>query len=69
MSPMETKLKAPPDREFTDDEHEFIMAIERYRRVKRRRFPSFREVLEVLKSLGYRKKENGGQSTEDSNCG
>jgi len=65
MSPVETKLSVPTDREFSDDEHEFILAIERYRRVKRRRFPSFREVLDVLKSLGYRKTQDGRKMTED----
>lgn len=38
---------------YEDDEREFIVAMERYRR--RRPFPTCAETLAVLKSLGYRK--------------
>jgi len=41
--------------DYSDEERDFILAMERYRRVRRRRFPSCREVLAVLKSLGYRR--------------
>ena len=34
---------------------EFIQAIERYRRKTRTVFPSWSEVLEIFRSLGYRK--------------
>ncbi len=40
---------------FTAEEIEFLLAIERYQRERRRRFPTWHEVLRVLKSLGYRK--------------
>src|SRR5687768_7788646 len=42
---------------YTDEEREFFQAIDRYKVTTRRRFLSWREVLRVLKSLGYRKPE------------
>lgn len=41
--------------EYLDDETEFIMAMDRYKRDKRRPFPTWSEVLTVLRGLGYRK--------------
>lgn len=43
------------DVEYTDEALAFLKAMERYRRVCQRPFPTLREVLEVLHSLGYRK--------------
>lgn len=46
------------DVSYTDDETEFLLAIEKYKKYKKnmkRRFPTYREILNVLKSLGYRK--------------
>lgn len=43
------------DVEYTDDEVEFSLALDKYRRERRRPFPTNREVLRVLLSLGYRK--------------
>ena len=40
---------------FSDEEREFLVAIEKYQRESRRRFLSWHEVLRILKSLGYRK--------------
>ena len=37
------------------DEWEFLTAMERYQRRTGRRYPTWREVLKVLRSLGYRK--------------
>jgi hypothetical protein len=37
------------------DEWEFLKAMERYQRRAGRRYPTWREVLRVLRSLGYRK--------------
>lgn len=44
-----------PGSDVTPEELEFFQAMERYRKKHRRRFPSLREILGVLKSLGYRK--------------
>jgi hypothetical protein len=41
--------------EYEDDETEFIMAMDRFKREKKRPFPSWSEVLTVLKSLGWKK--------------
>lgn len=41
--------------EMTDEQFEFIAAINEYKRVNRRPFPSWTEVLDVIKALGYRK--------------
>lgn len=44
-----------PGSNVSVEELEFLRAIERYQRKYRRRYPSWREVLGVLRSLGYRK--------------
>lgn len=43
------------ERDYTEDESEFMKAMDRYKRENRRPFPTWSEVLEVLRSLGYRK--------------
>jgi hypothetical protein len=41
--------------EMNDDQLEFIMAINEYKKVNRRPFPTWTEILDVAKALGYRK--------------
>lgn len=43
------------ERDFSDEEAEFLKAIERFKREKRKPFPTWSEVLAVARSLGYRK--------------
>src|SRR5262249_16566146 len=43
------------ERDYTDDEIEFMKAMDQYNRDNRRPFPTWSEVLEVLIALGYRK--------------
>lgn len=43
------------NREYTDEERVFLLAVERYRRERRRPFPTCREVLAIALALGYRK--------------
>lgn len=43
------------ERDYTDDETEFMKAMDRYKRENRRPFPTWSEVLEVLRSMGYRR--------------
>lgn len=43
------------ERDYSDDETEFMKAMDRYKRENRRPFPTWSEVLEVLRALGYRK--------------
>jgi len=41
--------------EMSDEQFEFIMAMDTYKRLNSRPFPSWTEILEVVKQLGYRK--------------
>src|SRR5215211_4051674 len=43
------------ERDYTDEEIEFMKAMDQYKRENRRPFPTWSEVLEVLQALGYRK--------------
>jgi hypothetical protein len=43
------------ERDYTDDELEFMMAMHEYKRSSGRMFPTWSEALEVLESLGYQK--------------
>ena len=47
-----------PGSDYSADEWEFIKAVGRYQRTYGRRYPSWREVLTILKSLGYRKTDS-----------
>ena len=44
-----------PGANFNDEEREFLQAMDRYKRERRRPFPTWHEVLRVFQSLGYRK--------------
>ena len=41
--------------DYTAEEFEFLQAMDRYKRENRRPYPTWREVLEVVHALGYRK--------------
>ena len=43
------------ERDYNEDEIEFMKAMDQYKRDNRRPFPTWSEVLEVLRALGYRK--------------
>jgi hypothetical protein len=43
------------ERDYSIDEIEFMKAMDQYKRENRRPFPTWSEVLEVLRALGYRK--------------
>ena len=43
------------ERDYTDEEIEFMRAMDDYKRKAGRQFPTWSEVLEVLKSLGYKR--------------
>lgn len=45
------------EREYSDEEVDFMKAMDQYKRDNRRPFPTWSEVLEVLRALGYRKVE------------
>src|SRR3981081_455797 len=43
------------ERDYNDEEIAFMRAMDQYKRDNRRPFPTWSEVLEVLRALGYRK--------------
>jgi hypothetical protein len=47
--------RAAEEGEMTEEQFEFLMAIDQYKRANQRPFPSWTEVLEVIKAIGYRK--------------
>ena len=49
--------KAAEEGEMTNEQFEFVMAIETYKKVNKRMYPTWTEVLEVVRQLGYRKVE------------
>ena len=50
--------KAAEEGEMTGEQFEFCMAIEMYKKVNKRLYPTWTEVLEVVRQLGYRKVEH-----------
>jgi hypothetical protein len=40
---------------MTTEQFEFVMAIETYKKVNKRMYPTWTEVLELIHQLGYRK--------------
>lgn len=51
------------ERDYTQDEIEFMTSMDRYRRDSGRPFPTWSEVLEVVRSLGYQKAEKSAETT------
>src|SRR5262245_56774633 len=45
------------EKDYSEEEIIFMKAMDQYKRANRRPFPTWSEVLEVLRSLGYRKTE------------
>lgn len=50
------------DIKYDEDDLEFMNAVDEYKREKGRRFPTIKEHLMILKSLGYSKKQNDPDS-------
>lgn len=57
--------KSAEEGEMTPEQFEFIMAIETYKKVNKRLFPTWTEVLEVIRQLGYRKVESRNVNLEN----
>ena len=55
-APKAKKSTVRPD-EMSAEVIEFITAIDDYKRIYQRPFPSWSEVLEIVKDLGYEKKD------------
>ena len=47
--------RAAEEGEMTSEQFEFLMAIDQYKQANQRPFPTWTEVLEVIKAMGYRK--------------
>ncbi len=47
--------KSAEQGQMSDEQFEFLLAIEEYKRKNTRPFPTWTEVLEVIKAMGYRK--------------
>lgn len=47
--------RAAEEGEMTDEQFAFVMAIEEYKQVNGRPFPTWTEILDVIHALGYRK--------------
>jgi hypothetical protein len=47
--------RAAEEGEMNDEQFELIKAIDAYKRANNRPFPTFTEILEIMKALGYRK--------------
>jgi len=47
--------RAAEEGEFTDEQFLFVMAIDAFKKANQKSFPTWTEVLEVMRKLGYRK--------------
>lgn len=47
--------KSAEEGQMSDEQFEFLMAIDEYKKANARPFPTWTEVLEVIKAIGYRK--------------
>lgn len=47
--------KAAEEGHMSDEQFEFLMAIEEYKKANAKPFPTWTEILEVMKAMGYRK--------------
>lgn len=54
MADIRNPLTAVIDDTYSDEERRFLVAMDRYKRVNRRPYPTWREVFHVILSLGYR---------------
>ena len=57
------------ERDYSDDEVEFMKALNEYKRTSGRMFPTCSEVLEVLRMLGYQKREPAPPTAENEPVG
>jgi hypothetical protein len=55
QAPASLAREAAPE-DLPDEVLEFVRAIDAYKRAQRRQFPSWSEVLEILKQLGYERR-------------
>lgn len=48
-------MRSAEEGEMTQEQFQFLMAIEAFKRVNNKAFPAWTDVLEVIRKLGYRK--------------
>jgi len=48
-------MRAAEEGEMTDEQFMFVMAIDTFKRVNNKTFPTWTDVLEIIRKLGYRK--------------
>jgi hypothetical protein len=46
--------RAAEEGQMTDEQFSFVMAVDQYKKQNSRPFPSWTEILEIVKALGYR---------------
>ena len=51
----EEERRAAEEGEMTDEQFEFVTAVDSYKRRNKRPFPTLTEILEIIKALGYKK--------------
>ena len=51
----EEPRRAAEEGEMTDEQLQFVLAVEAYKKVNKKLFPTWTEVLEVIQQLGYRR--------------
>lgn len=47
--------RAAEEGQMTEEQFEFVIAMEEYKKVNKRPFPTWTEVLDIIKAMGYRK--------------
>ena len=57
------------EKDYSDEEIDFMKAMDQYKRPNRRPFPTWSEVLEVLRSLGYRKTRERDRPARSARAG
>jgi hypothetical protein len=60
--------KSAEEGNMSDEQFEFLMAIDDYKRLNDRPFPTWTEVLEVVKAIGYCKTEEADRSDEKTHA-
>lgn len=61
----EEERRSAEEGEMTAGQFEFVMAIETYKKVNKKLFPTWTEVLEVMEQLGYRKVQKRKMKLDD----
>lgn len=51
----EASPRSAEEGEMTGEQFEFVKAVEMYKKVNKRMYPTWTEILDVMRQLGYRK--------------